>query len=590
MVRMALLFTFLITVTSHLVFGAEVEVSSIVNPIKVSINDTISMTVTVTGPDASEASKPIHKTVPEFMVEGPFGTSTNISIINGKSSVSKSYTYTLIPRKIGIFEVGGVTVSVGNQMFSASPTKVEVVAGSTSPTQPSPPSSQPDIRERDIWGEDNDIFITTSVDNKEPYVGEQITLTFELNYRLTLLRDTKYTPPSTTGFWTMELPSIPPSTKIINNIIFQNNTIKTALFPTTSGELTIGSASLTYNYGGFFSRPQSNTISTKPIRINVKPLPEVGKPSDFSGAVGNFVISANVVDNKVKVGNVVTIHVSVTGKGNLDILTSLHAPNFSAFKTYDPKVTETISNSGFVVGGAKTWEFVVIPKFQGAITLEPFSMSYFDPDDESYHTISTKPIDLTILPGDALAFNETTRDISRKMIENIATDIHYIKPDKTILKNARKQVYSYIYFYLLYVLPLPIFITALVVKRRRDSVERNTGLKRKLNAWKNAQKRIAEASQMIKSGMTQDFCGKLSESIVEYIGDRLNIDSGTLTTSRLEEIVKKNGITPDLAERIRKMLELCDFVRFSSVGSGQDVQEKLVTDTRDIINELKEVL
>ena len=63
-----------------------------------------------------------------------------------------------------------------------------------------------------------------------------------------------------------------------------------------------------------------------------------------------------------------------------------------------------------------------------------------------------------------------------------------------------------------------------------------------------------------------------------------------MVSAEIEEIVKKNGITPDLAERIRKMLELCDFVRFSSVGSGQDVQEKLVTDTRDIINELKEVL
>ena len=281
---------------------------------------------------------------------------------------------------------------------------------------------------------------------------------------------------------------------------------------------------------------------------------------------------------------------SVSGKGNLDLITFLNAPNFSAFKIYDPKVSETISNSGFVVGGVKTWEYVVIPKLQGNITIGPFSLTCFDPEDRSYHTISTKSIALTVLPGDASAFNETTRDISRKMIENIASDIHYIKPDKPILKTAKKQVYSHLYFYLIYVLPFSVFATALVVKKRRDTIEHNTGLKRKLKAWKNTQKRLAEASQMIKSGMTHDFCGKLSETIVEYIGDKLNIDTGILTTTGLEDIIKNNGITPDLAERIRKMLELCDFVRFSSAGSGQEVQEKLLLDTWDIMNELKEAL
>jgi len=591
MVRSALLYIFFLNCFTGGAFCAEIEVKSEVNPTKASIDDFIRIKVSISGPDARQAEMPVLDRIPDFTVLSEISTGSSTVINNFQISVTKSYTFTVKPRKIGTFSVGAVSVKAGKQTFRAPATKVEIVAGTVPKTQPSTPPSQRRIDSSP--GRRNgsdDAFIKVYVDNQEPYVGEQITLTFEFYYNLAILSDTEYSPSSTTGFWSIDLPKIRPTTKVLGNRIFNVNTIKTALSPTTSGNLTIGEATVRYRSGGFFSPTRSRTIFSEPITVQVKPFPKKGKPADFSGAVGDFSISASADKKSASVGDVITVKIAVAGKGNLDLVTSLNAPNFSAFKTYDPKVSETISNSGFVVGGAKTWEYVISPRYQGDITLDSFSLSYFNPEDESYHTISTEPIDLNILPGDVSAFSGTTRDISRKAIENIANDIHFIKPDKTILKSTRRQVYSNIAFYLVYLLPFSAFTTAFAVKRRRDAFERNTGLKRRLNAWKNAQKRLDKAKRLLDKEKIRDFCGKLSETAIEYIGDRLNLDTSTLTTTGVENILKENGISPQLAERVRKTLELCDFVRFSPDVTGHKIRENLLNDTRDIIAELKEVL
>ena len=591
MVRSAILYIFFLNCVIGGAFCAEIEVKSEVNPTKASIDDFIRIKVSISGPDARKAEMPVLDRMPDFIVLSDISTGSSTVINNFQITVTKSYTFTVKPRKIGTFSVGAVSVKSGKQTFRAPATKVEIVTGSVPKIQPSTPPSQRRIDSSP--GRRNgsdDAFIKVYVDNQAPYVGEQITLTFELYYNLAMLSDTEYSPSSTTGFWSIDLPKIRPTTKVLGNRIFNVNTIKTALFPTTSGNLTIGETTVRYRSGGFFSPTRSRTISSEPITVQVKPFPKKGKPADFSGTVGDFSISASADKKSASVGDVITVKVVVAGKGNLDLITSLNAPNFSAFKTYDPKVSETISNSGFVVGGAKTWEYVISPRYQGDITLDSFSLSYFNSKDESYHTLSTEPTELNILPGDVSAFSGTTRDISRKAIENIANDIHFIKPDKTILKSTRRQVYSNITFYLVYLLPFSAFTIAFAVKRRRDAIERNTGLKRRLNAWKNAQKRLDKAKRLLDKEKIRDFCGKLSETAIEYIGDRLNLDTSTLTTTGVENILKENGISPQLAERVRKTLELCDFVRFSPDVTGHKIRENLLNDTRDIIAELKEIL
>ena len=562
------------------VFGADIHLNSVVSPTKASINSYLTLRITISGIDARKAGRPTLKNTPDFDVRSR-GQSTQYRFINGQSSYEITYTYTLIPKKTGIFEVGGAAVSDGSINYGAMGTKVEIVAA-----LPRRRSAQ-----RSAAAEVNEnIFIKTHVDNEKPYVGQQITLTFELYNRLTLWGDTNYEPPSTTGFWAVGLPKIAPATKVMGSRLFQYNAIKTALFPTTSGELTIGPAALTYNTGGFFSSQRSRVLRSTEITIDAQPLPVKGKPANFTGAVGNYTISAAADITGIKVGDVVTVTVTVAGTGNLDLITSLNTPDISAFKSYDPKVSKTIANSSFVVGGGKTWEYILMPKSVGKLSVGPFTLSFFNPEDRSYHTISTDGINLTVTPGESAALDLLSGNSRRNAIQNIASDIHYIKPDKSILKSTNKKLFSNILFYLLYILPVSVFSTVFIIKRKRDAIERNTGLKRKLNAWKKSQKHMDDASLLEDSGDREAFYGKLSEALTGFIGDSINIDTGALTADVLVEILRDHNAGPELADQTRKTLELCDFFRFSSTGSGHEMQNKLLKETQDIIEKLKGIL
>jgi hypothetical protein len=567
-------------------FGADITVSSSVSAGQVSLNDRLELTISITGPDARKADSPKLDPMPGFHVMGT-QQSTEFRFINGKSSTLISYTYTLAPRTIGTHDVGGATVTVGGQAFTTRATKVEVTVSS----QPAPQSpSTPDEGKVEGGSGNADIFVRTEVDNRQPFVGEQTTLTFDLYSRLTLWGDTEYGPPSTTGFWTVDLPKITPSTRMANNRMYKYNAMKTALFPTTAGTLTIGPATLTYTTGGFFSPQETRTLKTRPITIRVKALPEEGKPAGFTGAVGNFRIGSTVDKETLRAGDVVTITVTVSGEGNLDLLTELTTPDLSAFKAYDPKVTTQVLNSGFVVGGAKIWQYVLMPKLPGTMVLSPFTLSFFNPKSGKYQNVSTSPVTLRVTPGDPSLAAGGKTESARNTVDTVARDINFIKPDKDTLASKDSQLYHNPVFFLLYCLPMGIFAASIIIKRRHDAIERDRGLKRKVNAWRHAQKRIEQASRAEGAGNPTEFCGHLSESVVRFIGDRLDVDAGALTAGEIEERLQRAGVAPDSAARIRRTLELCDFARFSSTGSDPGLRQKLLDDTKEMLAILRDTI
>ncbi len=566
--------------------GSETTVVSTVSAEQVSMNDRLELTIVIAGPDARKAAAPKLDPMPGFHIVGS-QQSTEYQFSDGKSTTLITYIYELMPRNMGTHKVGGASVAIGGRVLTTQESTVRVVANSPAP---SPSRPLDDLGQAGKASGGDDIFIRTMVDNRKPYVGEQITLTFELFNRLALWGDTEYNPPSTTGFWKVDLPRITPSTRNIKNMIYKHNAIKTALFPTTAGRLEIGPASLMYTTGGFFNPRETKTLVTAPITIQANPLPENDKPADFRGAVGNFRIKSESDKSTLRAGDVATIVVTVSGEGNLDLLASVTEPDFSAFRTYEPKITTQILNSGFTVGGAKVWEYVLMPRSPGAITLRPFSLPYFNPKTGKYHTVSAEPITLVVTPGDpALASGGNARD-TRGREEKIADDINYIKPDKRTLASVDRRLYLNPLFSFFYLFPGVIFAAALIIKRRHDAIERNSGLKRKLNAWRNARERLDKAVRAESEGGSAEFRGYLSEAVVRFIGDRLNTDAGALTTTALEGLLRNAGVPPETAARVRKMLEMCDFVRFSSAGTGPDIRKALLADAREILTTLRDMI
>src|SRR5262249_21351907 len=81
----------------------DVQVTASVEAETVGVNDTVLLTITVSGRDSGEATPPPR--LPRFhglqVAAGP-SVSTQFQWINGRSSSSKSFTYSLIPEKEGV--------------------------------------------------------------------------------------------------------------------------------------------------------------------------------------------------------------------------------------------------------------------------------------------------------------------------------------------------------------------------------------------------------------------------------------------------------------------------------------------------------
>jgi hypothetical protein len=158
--------------------------------------------------------------------------------------------------------------------------------------------------------EDRDIFVAGHVDKQSAYVNEQILYTFYLYRadRSAQITNLNYAAPKFQGFWVEKLKdSEKQSYKVINNRRYIVTEVSTAIFPTTSGKLTIEPSVLqmtllTSPHGfGFFDRGSEKVLRTKPIDIEVQQLPVSGRPPGFEGAVGEDLrLSARVDRSEVQ--------------------------------------------------------------------------------------------------------------------------------------------------------------------------------------------------------------------------------------------------------------------------------------------------
>ncbi len=561
---------------------AQLHLASEVSPTRAGLHERFTVTITVSGQDADGAGRP-SVVEPDGFTVHYVGSST--SIFN--NSVMQSYTFLFVPERAGRFLIGEATLDWRGQRISAAGTPIEVTDGGSPGGAGS--RSGPDAgRSTAVDAEGRDIFVEAFVDKEQPYVGEQVTLTFVVYNSRTLVGDSDYEPPSLTGFWSVPLPRVQGGTKTIDGRVYEYNAVKTALFPTTTGELTIGQGTFSFNLGGFFSRMRGARLTTDPITIRARSLPAAGRPDDFDGAVGRYEIQATADRATVAAGDVVTVEVSVTGTGNLDLVTGVVPPDLSNFRTYDPRVTKTLSNSGFTVGGVKTWEYVLMPSKPGKTVIGPFTLSFFDSETGRYLTVSSTPIELTVTPGTTSA---GTGGVGSRNVERIAADIRYLKSDHDSMGSSHRRLYGSVPFYLFYLMPAAAFAGVFVFKRRRDILERDTGLKRRRTAWKHLQRAIGRAERLISdNGSSAEACRAIVDALTDYIGDCLNLAPGALTTASIEETLGRHGVPEDLAGRTTRTLAMCDFIRFSSVGADRSMQENILGETRGILRELREVL
>lgn len=355
-------------------------VTATISPSQVELGQPVEYTVTISGGNVQSFS------LPDF--SGKFnivnsGKSTSYSMVNGNVSFSETRRFILVPTQKGKYLLEPAIVAINGSTFKSNTVEIRVISSNSSSSAPTHLSSQ----------NKDPIFAQVKLSKNTVYQGEALVYDMTLYRRIQLFGNVGFEIPDFSGFWAKEMPADQQDRNVVVN--GQNHLartlVKRLLFPINTGILTIKSARI-----GFVLNPfEGNRVILAPEqKITVKPLPEQGKPNDFSGIVGNFRIQTQLKSNSFIQDTPIYLSIFIKGEGNLAPLKEFFVPDSQTFKAYVAQVTD-LKTEG--LSQEKKLDYVIIPRASGKINIPEFLFSFFNPSTKQYQTLKTPPLSLDIL-------------------------------------------------------------------------------------------------------------------------------------------------------------------------------------------------
>jgi hypothetical protein len=519
------------------------------------------------------------------------GTSTNISIVNGAMQRSVTYNYQLRPRRVGTFVIKPAWIAYNHKHYESKEITLQVIGSGQTPPAGTNQQQQKQGTSSEVESSD-DIFLTASLDKKTAYVNEQVTLSVKFYSAIQLYSQPDYTQPQTTDFWADMMEPQKTYYQVVNGRRYRVIEINTALFPTRAGDLSIGSAMVTARvpverrrrrndpfsvFDDFFGAGEEKTIRSKPLKMNVKPLPSEGKPDNYTGSVGNYKISASADKMSVEVNQPVTVTYKISGTGNIKTIAEPAIRDLNDFRVYRASSSEKVSKVGGVVGGTKVFEEVYIPKRAGKLTIPGVFLNYFNPATKKYQEISTNSIIINVKPAQEGEYADIPiTPVAGRVIDTNAKDIRYIKTDPHGLALSSSLILFHPLFLILNGIPVLLLVVVLVGQGRRRKLATDIGYARSRQAKKKARKRLAVARKLTDSGQPDKFYFEIRQALFSYVADKLNVSPHGLTSDRVLEIIAEAGAGETITKEMSDLLKRADFAQYSSANvDKKQIQESL---------------
>lgn len=541
-------------------------------------------------------------------IGGPYeSTSSNTQYINGRwsHSIEKTYTYMYYADKEGTYTVPQATVVIGGKQYSAGPLKIQVVKGkntrrqrqqSSSNYQSRQPSrSQPGQRQSASL-KDN-IFIRTVISKSKVFLGEQFILTYKLYFASDVTSVDHQELRTFEGFWAKDLTSKQSNFKQYeeeyNGRMYSVAELgKFALFPQKTGKIKIPAKKVpltvrireSINPGAgfgsifdqFFNSYQYKevdaTVYAPAVTINVKPLPEKGKPASFTGAVGNFTMKTEIDKLEAKTNDAITLKVTIKGRGNIELFDGPKLDFPPDFEVYDPKVEQHIVTSDYGVSGTKSFEYLIIPRSAGEYEIPESEFSFFNPNKKRYITLKTPSYKLTITKSaSASNISSYQSSASQHKIKDLNTDIYHIRTKVPELKKESRYIWGSVWFYFFLFFPVAAFILFTVWMKNELKKRGNRSLIRTKKATKVARNRLKKAKELLKKNKKQEFYMEVSEALWGYLSDKFGIPLSQLSMSTIEEKLAEHNVSEDLISRFIDLLNQCEFSRYAPAESNKDM-------------------
>lgn len=513
------------------------------------------------------------------------GRSTSVQIINGKTtkSVQTTYSYVLRPVKTGKFTIARAVAKVKGQEIHSAPVTIEVVAagsGRSSQGQAHSQSGTTQPRQSSNAGvQDDDIFLTLNLSRTDVVVGEPITAVIKLYQRVNVAGFESAVFPTFNGFWSQELEA--PSNiefaretydgKIYNSALLR----KFVLIPQQQGQIKIDPAELVCLvnvrvssggasiFDGFFDdyRTIRKRVTSKPLTVNVSPLP-AGAPASFGGGVGEFTISAKVSKDSLKTHEAASLLVTVSGNGNVSLLSAPKVTFPLDMEVYDTKISDRIDKGG--LSGSKMYEYPFIPRSYGDFVIEPVKYSYYDVNKKQYVTLETPAIPVYVERGNETeAVTIAGGGSVPKDVRNLGSDIRFINTKAPGLASKGDYLLGSGLFWLIIVLLVILAVTCWAALRHIAARRADVAGTKNRKATKMALKRLNLAGTFLKQNLYTAFYEELHKALLGFISDKLNIPVAELSRERITESLKEGNVADKYIETFISILDACEFARYA---------------------------
>lgn len=542
------------------------------------------------------------------VLSGPNRSSqSSIQIINGKVTRSVNYEYYFILQAMdeGEFTIESATITVDGKEYKSNSLNIRVEKGNATTGRTAGRSS---TENKQLEGIDEEFaFLRAEVSEPKPMLGEQVIVTYKLYYRVNITDYAISQSPSYPGCWSQDITDdrqTPQQTEMVNGKRYRVAEIyKEAIFPQKTGKIETKPMEFQivarvkndsrrsrdpfesfFDDSFFGGRSVKRSLTSNPLTLDVKPLPQQGKPMSFNGAVGDFKVSSSIDKKKVLVNDAITLSVKVSGKGNVKLIDAPKVSFPPDFEVYDPEVSSNISTSSLSgVSGSKTIKYLLIPRVAGAFNIKPQDFSYYDMDAGKYKTINLPEYEITVDEGDQKASEGITiRSGSKQDIKYLGEDIRFIKTEFKKLDKRGDYFFGSQKFYMVIAIPVLVFIIILVIVFINRKRKGNTLLQNERQATKIAKKRLKSSKEFLKKGESANFYQALSEAIWGYIAYKFSIPRSELSVDTVRSKLSDKNTDENIIDEFIEVLDACEYARFAP-GDKEKKMDELYERAQQII-------
>ena len=512
----------LVIVCSNIIYADKLEV--VVNNREIEFPNAITLKVKISE-EAENFSLP---NIKDFVVA-----------FKGKQKTKKNeivYEYKLIPKGIGYFTIP--SISYGTE--SVKPINIKIY--------------NKDDNKKNISSYDNDSSVSANVDTKIVYVNQLLLYKLSFKTRQELAENPTYVLPKFQDFWKKNTTS-KSGYILINGENYFTFEITIALYPMRSGLITIDPSEISIKYLG---SKNLKVFNTKPISVKVLPLPEIGKPNSFSGAVGRYNIFAKTSKHKVKVKEPFILSVDIKGNGNINSVFEPQIDLPSEMNKYSTNVeinTDTIIN-------LKKFKVNIIPLIEGNTKIPKIYFSYFDTDKNDYTTINTEEINIEVIGNNKENVIVEDQDLNNKELIDInEKEEIYFKEDIS-LKKYNKQIISNKTVIIFFVVMIILIVLSLIYRLKLYYYYKDQERVKKDEAKKMFVKYLKEAKTFKND--KDKFIYYIDLALKILLRTKINYNCDTTVKMEIKELLYTLNIEESLICKIMELITKIEKYKFTN--------------------------